>query len=971
MKTKSLALSMCLILLTSTLFIFSPVIAEFDKSSDSGVDSILSTITVLVVYPDQAEEELRSYGESQSPTGQNTISGYVEEVFNHSNQMYLRSGIEVTFEVIETMAINFSHIGEDWKSRIPLAMMNPGIAHNNAETQSELAALRDVTAADVVVYWRMSGDGGPSASGATPFNEDHPDSTYVHLIKWHMNPRVVAHELGHLLGGEHHVGLQTVANMSYDGGPFEMREIRTIETSQVSSLGYGSPLYLWLFSDANATFSGTVPCGYSWEHNCTFAEPTVVGNQNQSNVDQMIRGPSISNHRDGSEYPSMSSEIISGSSDLDILDSLDKSSNISAFWSAQIEIHDEYGTDLLPNQEFGLRQQIDLHLGDNNGWISLPEVDTMTDLIESSRNWTDAESGGCCLLDHNTFLADEGNQVSAFVAVGPVIRNTSWGWTEEANLLGQSDARSTRLLDLPRVGALIEEVPLSINLPIPFEYRYSAMEEIIEGAPNSFSVNRSAAPVASNIRISIGLNEPPNIVANRLGSDGTSSQIALDRATTYEVNCVDSHLDDTEISWTFSNNGSIVLTSDQPFVSIIPSEYNYSHGDVLSTVVRCIDYFGSTSEWYENIVIDGESPTWEASFTTQSTNNEEVAIDTSDGIIEIGSEDILNINISTSDNSGLDTKIEITSNRTGEWRHVDWNQMFAQSRFPQGDDVNSMNLEIEDRHQSKPATTYTLHLMVVDDAGNSVHHDWIILVLDGAGPTILPDIYSNDVLISSEQPARADEPITVNLTNSYDDLDSIYDTRWTFILNQEAYFENQSFADIKTFEIEPLEAGNHWFILMSWDSKDNMNVLSFSIAVQPAPGVNISIWNVSYEGTPTVGETLEVYVLVQNIGGDPAVGRLCSGELCSSFINVPWATSTGPGVVGISLVIPLDRAGELPLRFEWEGADIEKDNSITIDSNIIVNPDSGPLQVILGVFLLLAGLAIGARMLWGPERFED
>ena len=101
------------------------------------------------------------------------------------------------------------------------------------------------------------------------------------------------------------------------------------------------------------------------------------------------------------------------------------------------------------------------------------------------------------------------------------------------------------------------------------------------------------------------------------------------------------------------------------------------------------------------------------------------------------------------------------------------------------------------------------------------------------------------------------------------------------------------------------------------------------------------------------------------------MGRLCSGELCSSFINVPWATSTGPGVVGISLVIPLDRAGELPLRFEWEGADIEKDNSITIDSNIIVNPDSGPLQVILGVFLLLAGLAIGARMLWGPERFED
>ena len=69
-------------------------------------------------------------------------------------------------------------------------------------------------------------------------------------------------------------------------------------------------------------------------------------------------------------------------------------------------------------------------------------------------------------------------------------------------------------------------------------------------------------------------------------------------------------------------------------------------------------------------------------------------------------------------------------------------------------------------------------------------------------------------------------------------------------------------------------------------------------------------------------------------------------------------------------MIPLERAGELPLRLEWEGSE-QKDQSIVIDSDIMVNPDSGPLQVILGVFLVLAGLAIGARMLWGPQRFED
>ncbi|MEC9394063.1 MAG: hypothetical protein VYA45_04715, partial [Candidatus Thermoplasmatota archaeon] len=652
MKTKSSALTLSLLLLTSTLFIFGPVSADSEGSSESEVSSTLSVISVVVIYPDEGEEELRSYAEDESLTGQNTIDGYVAEVFNSTNQNYARSGIDVSFEMIETMPINLSNIGSDWKSKIPGAMMNPGNSYSSWDLyRDELNALRDVTAADVVVYWRMSGDGGPSASGATPFDPEHADQRFVHLIKWHMNPRVVSHELGHLLGGEHHVGLQAVANMSYDGGPFEMREIRSIETSQVSSLGYGSALYLWIFSDANATFSGTIPCGYSSEHNCTFAEPTVVGNENQSNVDQMLLGPSIANHRDGSEYPSRSSEIISGSAELEILDSLEKSSNISAIWTAQIEIHDEYGTDLLPDQELGLRQQIDLHLGDNNGWISLPEVEAMNELIESSRNWTDADAGGCCSLDHTAFIAEESNQVSAFVAVGPVERQANWGWTEQANITGQSDVRSTRLLDLPRVGALVEEIPLTITLPIPYEYRYSAMEEIIDGVPNSFIVNRSDAPVASNIRISIGLNEPPNIVANRLS---TGSAVALDRETTYEANCVDSYLDDTEISWQFSNNGSVVLISDQAWVSITPSEYNFSHGDVLSAAAQCTDSFDSTTSWYENIVIDGVYPTWAASFAAQSTVNGATPIDISDGIIELGSEDILNINISASDDSGLD-----------------------------------------------------------------------------------------------------------------------------------------------------------------------------------------------------------------------------------------------------------------------------------------------------------------------------
>ena len=61
----------------------------------------------------------------------------------------------------------------------------------------------------------------------------------------------------------------------------------------------------------------------------------------------------------------------------------------------------------------------------------------------------------------------------------------------------------------------------------------------------------------------------------------------------------------------------------------------------------------------------------------------------------------------------------------------------------------------------------------------------------------------------------------------------------------------------------------------------------------------------------------------------------------------------------------------MPLRFEWDENNPDEESVITINSDIIVNPDSGPLQVVLAVFLILAGLVIGARMLWGPESVDE
>ncbi|MEE3113831.1 MAG: hypothetical protein VX303_02775 [Candidatus Thermoplasmatota archaeon] len=204
-------------------------------------------------------------------------------------------------------------------------------------------------------------------------------------------------------------------------------------------------------------------------------------------------------------------------------------SSLSATWFAQATVSDDYGTDLLENQSLGLRTQIDLYLGDSDGWVDSSEADDFAAMVASARNWTDAAVGGCCTFDYVPMNAPSGNEVSVVSPLtGPVnATNGTWGWSESADLTGVTDGRTMRVLDLPRVGALIEELPLSITLPENWEVQFSPMIEIFSGEPRNFTVNRTQAPVAYNIRITIGENFPPSISASRFPT--TSSSVALDR----------------------------------------------------------------------------------------------------------------------------------------------------------------------------------------------------------------------------------------------------------------------------------------------------------------------------------------------------------------------------------------------------------------------------------------------------------
>ena len=319
---------------------------------------------------------------------------------------------------------------------------------------------------------------------------------------------------------------------------------------------------------------------------------------------------------------------ITGYSNFIIEDDIKVNSQFNASWELSINISDQIGSDLLQNSELGLRAQIDIHLGNSDGFIDSNESNLFDQLFHEERNWTNSENGGCCIFDYNPLYSNQGiNLITSKVVDGPIdLENTSWGWEETAHLIGQTDSRTTRIIDFPRIGAFVEEVPLTIFLPNDWEYKYSAMGEIFSGEPGEFIVNRSEANVASNIRVTISNNQMPNALGYRTSN---GAMITMNSNTVYRGDCEDSSLDNNQQWWTLSNNGTLLLTHYGDNLSFISQDYGFEEGDVASIVMYCKDWFDATSTWYENIVIDSISPVWNSVISYINEENEIIILDLS------------------------------------------------------------------------------------------------------------------------------------------------------------------------------------------------------------------------------------------------------------------------------------------------------------------------------------------------------
>ena len=669
---------------------------------------------------------------------------------------------------------------------------------------------------------------------------------------------------------------------------------------------------------------------------------------------QNIVESNISNNNDFSKTTGTpSTNYIMGNSFLNITDQILINSEFNASWYSEISILESYGTDLLPNQSNGIRNQIDEYMGNNDSFLNSTEIYYFTQLILSSRNWTNSAIGGCCEFDYVPLFTSK-NEIIINAPLPGLVNQTDsiWGWIESANLTGLTDNRITRILDLPRIGSLIEEVPLHISLPENWEFRYSAMSQIIIGEPNNFVVNRSDSPVASNIRITIGENFPPSLSASRYPE---SSLISLNGSTTYTSFCEDSILETPIIEWKIIKNNQLIDTIQNPWFQLNPTDYGFKHGEVINIIVVCTDSHGINTSWSENITIDSIMPEWNGQISSNIGGNLQV-LDVHSDILSVISGSEIIINITSNDESQLPTSIELLTNISDGWRQYQTNEGTFSFIVSQGSGINGLHLSIMERHNSKEPTELGMLLIVTDDAGNSISKEWKIKVTDGNSPIILMDIMANNSLIELDDSAREGDIIKLVFSNSYDDLDSINNTTWEVYLDGHILLETSYWSEeVEKLLLPPITIGNHEITVIVNDSSGNSKTEIFPLSIFPKRGVDLEVVSQSLTGDLSEGGSALYVLQMKNNGFDDTYARVCIEDTCNRFVYFPGAEMESSTISILEYELTMPEESNITIRIEWDSISANDNGNFLLEYNIESEEDNKSIFIIpILLFIIVA-----------------
>ena len=631
---------------------------------------------------------------------------------------------------------------------------------------------------------------------------------------------------------------------------------------------------------------------------------------------------------------------ISGSAHLDILGPIERSVEMNATWSSTLSIPNTLGHPNLPNAHLGIANQITHQFGGNSTLF----IDWINSLSEMS----------CCAYDKIDMVGNA--TVTAFSD------NTSWGWSTEANLTGQGDARSTRLLWVPITGELGDSTDLRITLPSPHEIRYSPQSEYISGLPDDFVVHRGDIVVTGNVTIALGTNVAP--VTDFYAAEGELPWVSYGPPTQIVSDCSDSSIAEPVAHFILQDGNTTLLDEQISTLTIDSMFLNLSPSTWLNLTLECTDPQGLVGNHSMEIYIDGILPTRTLQMQyLHADDTDPVDVDYGNLTISVPSGAVLSGAVQAGDDSAPPVDIEWTSNKSSGWIQLGignhaWNDIFVQ-----GAQINGQHLSIEDRHQSKPLTVYSLQLNLTDAAGNIQTQEWEVTVTDRTSPKPRPALsIDGNHYGDLNHPIEGSSPVDVSLDESWDDIDAITQLTWTVDLNGESLDVGATWIDVQSFTLPDLPTGRHTLVVNATDSSGNIGTHSMMFVVEPPIAALYRITEVVKIGDGGPGDPGALDVTLENDGQGESNFRLCYLTDCTVELTGVEASVDGPGEMTHRISVTEWASGEVLVSIEFP------DNTTTEHhTGLLIQAEMTPLMWVLLFLPPLAGLVA----LWRLKRQPD
>ncbi|MEE3310512.1 MAG: hypothetical protein VX230_03360, partial [Candidatus Thermoplasmatota archaeon] len=399
---------------------------------------------------------------------------------------------------------------------------------------------------------------------------------------------------------------------------------------------------------------------------------------------------------------------------------------------------------------------------------------------------------------------------------------------------------------------------------------------------------------------------------------------------------------------------SEILYIDSMFLNLTPSIW-------LNLTLECTDPQGMMTNLSMEVYIDGVLPTRTLQMAYLHPDDiDPIDIDHGGQTLSIPSGAVLSGAVQAGDDSAPPVDIEWTSNKSSGWIQLGignhaWNDIFVQ-----GAHVNGQHLSIEDRHQAKPLTVYSLQLNLTDTAENALVQDWDVIVTDRTAPKPRPALsVDGNHYGDLNHPVEGGSPVDVSMSESWDDIDAITQLTWTVELNGELLDTGSSWADVQSFTLPNLLMGRHTLVVNATDSSGNTGTHSMLFVVEPPIGAFYRITNVVKVGDGGPGDSGALDVTLENDGQGESYFRLCYLTECTTELTAVEASVDGPGQMTHRIMVEEWASGDVIVVIEYP------DNTSQEHlSNLTVQAEMTPMMWIL----LLIPPIVGLLALWRLKR---